>query len=278
MMDVKFDYGIEFAGRTDIGRLRNENQDEVILVPEKGFFAVSDGMGGMEFGGISSAWIRRVMPLIMDPLTQVLKSTEDIESAAEELKKCVGVLSDQLFSEGNRPDWYRFGATLAGVLLMGNKAIFVWLGDSRGYLLPKYGRKLRQITDDMNVAGILVRAGRMTKEEAAVSYASSQLTAFVGMEPPAEPETVVAEVKPGDRILLCSDGLYGMVDEDEIAKIMRSGDDPDRICRRLIDRANENGGRDNIAAVYLKIVNEEPASDPPAGGGSDPEELPAVQA
>ena len=80
------------------------------------------------------------------------------------------------------------------------------------------------------------------------------LTAFVGMEPPASPETVILDVKPGDRLLLCSDGLYGMVNPQDLRRLMRSSRSPERVCRRLIDRANENGGRDNISAVYLKIV------------------------
>ena len=93
----------------------------------------------------------------------------------------------------------------------------------------------------------------MTKEEAAHSPLSSKLTAFVGMTAPATPEIFVTQVRPGDRILLCSDGLYGMVPEREIARILRSSRSPERVCGRLINKANENGGRDNISAVYIKI-------------------------
>ena len=105
----------------------------------------------------------------------------------------------------------------------------------------------------MNLAGIMVEAGELTKEEARQSPLSSRLTAFVGMTAPATPEIYVTEVRPGDRILLCSDGLYGMVPEKNIARILRSSRSPERVCRRLVDKANENGGRDNISAVYIKI-------------------------
>ena len=105
----------------------------------------------------------------------------------------------------------------------------------------------------MNLAGILVEAGEMTKEEARHSPLSSKLTAFVGMAAPATPAVFVTEVRPGDRLLLCSDGLYGMVPERKIARILRSSRSPEKVCERLIEEANENGGRDNISAVYVKI-------------------------
>ena len=74
------------------------------------------------------------------------------------------------------------------------------------------------------------------------------------MPSPATPEAYIVDVKPGDRLLLCSDGLYGMVPERELAQLMRSSKSPDKVCRRMIERANQNGGRDNISAVYIRIT------------------------
>ena len=139
-------------------------------------------------------------------------------------------------------------------MLFRSKAIFVNLGDSRGYLLSRYKKQPIQITEDQNIAGILVRQGELTREAAKNHPASSRLTAFVGMKPPAEPEAFTVEVSPGDRILLCSDGLYGMMEERELARLMRASRSPELVCRRLIDRANENGGRDNISAAYIRIL------------------------
>jgi protein phosphatase len=93
----------------------------------------------------------------------------------------------------------------------------------------------------------------MTKEEALGKPESSRLTAFVGMTAPASPAVYVTKIRPGDRILLCSDGLYSMVSEREIVRIMRSSRSPTRICQRLINKANDNGGRDNISVAYVKI-------------------------
>ena len=249
-----FDYQFRFAGQVDIGKSRKSNQDEILVNPELGFFGVSDGMGGLENGAAASAFVKKGLPLLLTKCSENWDKTQTTaEEAGSDLKDCTAALSDHLFTEGNTERFFSFGATLAGVLLFGDNAIFVGLGDSRGYVLRKHKRKPVQITRDMNLAGIMVQAGEMTKEEAGRSPLSSKLTAFVGMTAPATPEIYVTEVVPGDRILLCSDGLYSMVPEGTIARILRSSKSPERVCRRLVDKANENGGRDNISAVYIKI-------------------------
>ena len=250
-----FDYEYRCAGLTDVGSKRKSNQDEAILAPSLGLFAVSDGMGGLSCGGESSAYVREALPLMVETYAAQWQDADaDAETVATQLRECVQLLSDRLFELGNATGFFRFGATLSCVLLHGTKAIFLCLGDSRGYLLPKYKKDPVPVTEDMNVAGYLVRNGEMTKEEVAGSPASSRLTAFVGMPAPATPETYIVDVQPGDRILLCSDGLYGMVPERELARLMRRSRSPERVCRELIDCANANGGRDNISAVYLRII------------------------
>ncbi|MDO5476668.1 MAG: SpoIIE family protein phosphatase [Eubacteriales bacterium] len=254
MSTILFDYSIRTAGLTDIGKRRKSNQDEVILAPEVGFFGVSDGMGGLQEGAAASAYVRKAMPLLLETCVGEWRTQKPAPaSVGKDLENLVQMLSDRLFMQGNTEKYFRFGATLAGVLLYREHAIFVCLGDSRGYLLRKYKRKPEQITQDMNAAGLLVRNGEMTREEALTSPASSRLYAFVGMSAPACPEIFVEEIRPGDRILLCSDGLYGMVPEREIARILRSSRNPDRVCERLIKAANRYGGRDNISAAYIRV-------------------------
>ena len=249
-----FDYQFRFAGQVDIGKSRKSNQDEVLLDPELGFFGVSDGMGGLENGAAASAFVKKGLPMLLEKYARDWDKTQTTaEEVGNQLIECTAALSDHLFMQGNTERFFSFGATLAGVLLYGNKAIFVWLGDSRGYVLRKHKRKPLQITEDMNLAGVMVQAGEMTREEACHSPLSSKLTAFVGMTAPAAPEVSVTEIRPGDRIILCSDGLYGMVQERNMARILRSSRSPERVCQRLIEKANENGGRDNISAVYIKI-------------------------
>ena len=105
----------------------------------------------------------------------------------------------------------------------------------------------------MNVAALLVENGELTKEEAKNHPASAQLTAFVGTPPPAETGAAVTELFRGDRILLCSDGLHGLVSERDIVRILRSSHSPETVCRRLVDAANAAGGTDNISVVYIVI-------------------------
>lgn len=247
---AKFSYRFSYAGQKNTGRLRESNQDEIILCPEMGIFAASDGMGGLEEGARASRYVRESIPVMM---RFPLKEAESPETAGRSFAETVRMISDQLFHTANTESHIGFGATFSGVWLYQDKAIFANLGDSRGYLLPKYKRTLRQITEDHNIAALMVKNGELSKDAAVNHPASSRLTRFVGMNAPALPEYYVCNVAPGDRILLCSDGLYGMVSEKDIARLMRSSRRPETVCTRLIDQANMNGGRDNISAVYIRI-------------------------
>ena len=246
---VNFSLPYTFAGLCDIGSHRDTNQDRIILYPDQNFFAVSDGMGGLLYGEDSAIYVSTSMPKLMDVLAENCSENTTAEDGAKMIENSVRMLSDSLFRKGNGYDRFDYGATLAGVWLFQDEAIFVGLGDSRGYLLHE--DELTQITEDMNIAGLMVRNGMMTKEEAMNSPASSRLTAFVGMEVPAEPATWRVSPQPGDKILLCSDGLHGMVPENDIRKILKADETPEKICQKFIRSANKHGGRDNISTVII---------------------------
>ena len=250
-----FDYGFSAGALVDIGRKRTSNQDEVILCPEAGFYAVSDGMGGLLYGGKTSQMIQQALPDMMNSALNELLKDPSPEHAAELLAEQVRMISNTIYETGNKDHRPHFGATLSGVWLTGSHAVFVNLGDSRGYLLPRYKKKIRQITTDHNVAALLVELGEITKEEARSHPASSSLTQYVGMNAPATPDVFIREVHPGDRILLCSDGLHGMVDDAMLPAVMRSSASPARVCERLVAKANDNGGRDNISVIYINFKN-----------------------
>ena len=249
-----FQYEFCAAGLVDIGKYRKSNQDEVILCPEYGFFAVSDGMGGLAEGGKTSNMIKQAMPLLIEFVCREYGAGATVERASQIFADQVKMVSDNLFDAVNTEGHFGFGATFSGVWFIDNKAVFVNLGDSRGYHLPYYRRNIVQVTEDHNVAAMLVHNGELTREEAKRHSSSSRLTRFVGMTPPALPEIFIREVSPGDRILLCSDGLHGMSDDTELVRTMRSSTSPRKVCQRLINAANQNGGRDNISAVYVKIM------------------------
>lgn len=254
MRTTLFGYSFRAAGALDIGLVRDSNQDQVIISSEQGFCAVSDGMGGLLYGGETSEMVARVMPeLIVQNAVEVSAETMSLQETSLLLAESVEVVSNNIAEVANEEGYTGFGATISGVWLVGTQAIFVNLGDSRGYMLDRYGRTLRQITEDHNIAQLLVNSGELTREEARHHETSSQLTRFVGMPPPAKVDVFIEDVEPGDRILLCSDGLYGEVEDADIKKILRSSRSPHTICSRLISAAKNNGGRDNISAVYLQV-------------------------
>jgi len=245
-------YNIQFYAQTDIGKRRERNQDQVICCPEYGFFAVCDGMGGLPGGGDTSRMIAAVLPKMIAESYEQLTDSCSHNAITETLKTTVAMISDQIFSTANTES-ILFGSTLCGVWVIQDTAHFINIGDSRAYYLPRYKHALRQVSEDHNIAAILVAGGELTKAEAVNHPTSSQLTHFLGMPAPAEPQAYTVKINRGDRILLCSDGLYGMIEEPQMKRMMRSSKSASRICERLIDAANTNGGKDNIAAVYIKI-------------------------
>ena len=250
-----FDYGFSVGTLVNIGKKRSSNQDEVIACHESGFYAVSDGMGGLPKGGQTSAYIKKVLPERIEGALEQLSECPSADYAADLLTKQIVEINETVYKSENLGNWSeKAGATLSGVWLTGNHAIFVNLGDSRGYILPQHRKKIRQITNDHNMAALLVRTGNITKEEARFHWTSSMLTGFIGKTPPVLPDYYIREVHPGDQILLCSDGLSGMVSDTVLPSIMRSSANPDCVCERLVETANENGGRDNISVVYIQIV------------------------
>ena len=253
-----FAYPFRYAAGIDRGVTRSSNQDEVVCCPEYGFFAVSDGMGGLPGGGKTSAILAKRLPEVIGEAYQKLGKKPSPQLADKLLKKQVGLISDNIYEALNFGGKIAYGATLCGVLLVGKHAVFANIGDSRGYLLGFRKKRIQQVTIDHNVAQLLTESGQLSREEARSHSSSSTLTRFVGMESPALPETFTLEPKPGDVILLCSDGLYGMVPDARLPSLLRSSEKPDRVIHRLVDEANLAGGRDNISAVYIKLSSEKP--------------------
>ena len=250
-----FEYGLSVSAQVDIGKRRSSNQDEVMMCQDTNFYAVSDGMGGLLNGAKTSEMIKQAMPDIMQNTLTEWQNNPSPDHAASLLAEKIRTLSDSIYYVGNNGLRFNYGATLSGVWLLGNHAIFINIGDSRGYILPRTQKSITQVTNDHNLAALWVQQGKITRQEARFHPASSSLTQFIGMNAPAAPETFIREVKPGDRILLCSDGVSGMIDEAVLPSVMRSARSPVQVCKQLIDMANANGGYDNIAVVYLKIEN-----------------------
>ena len=246
---MDFKYTFKADGEADLGLRRASNQDEVVLLEDCRFFAVSDGMGGLIHGGETSRMVKDELAVIMKETFEELSSDSAADNAAQILKERIIELNQHVYDQGNEYGRDRFGATLSGVWLVCDSAVFVNIGDSRGYIF-KNG-KLAQVTKDHNLAAHLVDRGELTKEEARNHPSSARLLKYVGMKPPVTPDIFVEPLTPGCEVILCSDGLHGMAEDEEIEKML--SDKSDGIVKRLISAANANGGADNISVVHVTI-------------------------
>jgi len=169
-------------------------------------------------------------------------------------------LSGQLREEAKkRPDLAGMGATVALALLAGRHAHIAHLGDSRAYLFRR-GR-LQQLTADHTVTAALLHLGEIEEKDALGHPARHRLTRYVGMEGEALPDLRVVELRVGDRLLLCSDGLTGMVPDRHIAQVLRRQRTPEEACEALVAAANAAGGRDNVSAIVIDIDSTAPGTD-----------------
>ena len=249
-----FSFAFCAAGQTDIGCLREQNQDELSIHLELGFFVLSDGMGGLDKGTVAAQYVCESMLEMARICLSEYALNPNIDSFATAMQSSAQLMSDRLSRSGNPDKRVSYGATLVCLALVKNKAVIVSLGDSRAYRLPRYHKTPRQITEDHTIAELLVQNGDLTREQAKNHPSSAQLTAFAGMTPPATPDVFVTDVQAGDRILLCSDGLYGQLCDRDIARTLRSSKNPGLVCQRLVERANASGGNDNVSMIYLKIL------------------------
>ena len=141
------------------------------------------------------------------------------------------------------------GATVVMALVQDDRAFIAHMGDSRAYLLRR--GKLRPLTDDHSIVGILLRTGEIRPEEAEHHPARGQLSRYVGMEDEVYPDVRTVRLASGDRLLLCTDGLTGMVPDDTIMGLLAVSEEPQVACDHLVEAANAAGGKDNITAVIV---------------------------
>jgi protein phosphatase len=253
--------GLVFAGVTDIGRRRTSNQDRFIaqVVETRAgpvvLLAVADGMGGAAGGEVASAHA-------VDELLRAVREADPAKDDAHTLMTAIAAANRAVFSHARRdPALYGMGTTLVAALIRGRWLVIGHVGDSRAYLLR--GGSIRRLTADHSWVAEQVRRGELTEEEAATSSFRNILTRSVGVAEQVEPElSPPLAVEPGDIVLLCSDGLHGVVDDATIARIARAAE-PEAAARRLVDLANERGGPDNITVVVARVSGA-PAAGPTA--------------
>lgn len=253
--------GLASAALRDVGRVRQINQDSVmsliLTLPREGMdvplglFIVADGMGGHEGGEIASRLAIRtivneiisqlVMPALDEGIIEALQPL--MISAVQEANYAIWETAQSMGSD--------MGTTCTAALMLGQALYIAHVGDSRAYLFEAGG--LRALTNDHSTVGRLIELGQLSPEDAREHPLRNQLYRTVGQQPQVQVDFVYQPIKNSTHMLICSDGLWGMIDDDEIESVLKAYTWPQEACHELIKRANEAGGDDNISAVIVSL-------------------------
>ena len=248
--------------RTDVGMERTLNEDSLLTVETNrttqsisqtlGVYAVADGMGGHAAGEIASSTIVNVLA---QKAAVDLFSLASKPSTAEEhckwLSEAIELANQTVFTM-RRSAGSDMGSTLVAILLDANRACIAHVGDSRAYRINERG--IEQLTTDHSLVERLIATNQITREEARHHPQRNVIYRTMGDKPKVEVDTSIHTLSAGDRLLLCSDGLSGMVDDATIHRIVMESSSPQAACDALIDAGNAAGGEDNISVVIIQIV------------------------
>ncbi len=235
------------AGGSHVGRVRDGNEDSFRLAPDRGVFLVADGMGGHAAGEVASA-------VAADVVIDYLAEAEPDDGSVRELIRQAflsvrGVMVDRSLADGSLAG---MGTTLTAAVLLSDATLHIGhIGDSRLYHLS--GGQLNQVTHDHTWTQEELDAGRISAEAARTHPFAHVLTRVLAVEEPAEPDLYTTSVRPGDVLLLCSDGLHNMVEPQSILENLMANCAVEATVNNLIDAANQHGGMDNITAVVVRI-------------------------
>ncbi|HEU5343592.1 MAG TPA: Stp1/IreP family PP2C-type Ser/Thr phosphatase [Ktedonobacterales bacterium] len=255
---LRLAYGI----LTDVGRKRERNQDNVTskvpdepdTLEERGaLFVVCDGMGGHAAGEVAAE-------LGVRTIREVYFASQG-QDVITSIAQAVKAANDAIYSlSRNHTEYSGMGTTCVTMVIVGGRAYIVNIGDSRGYIIRD--GQMRQVTQDHSWVAEQVRIGLLTEEQARVHAHRNVITRSLGTQPNITADLFVETLKAGDRILLCSDGLHGYVEEAAITQEVATQTNPEVAARDLIDMANANGGPDNISAIVVDVLETPDVTGP----------------
>ena len=236
-----------YAARTEVGNVREHNEDS--LLAKSPLFVVADGMGGHEAGEVASE-------IAISVMAERIPDGPDAKALAEAVCEANRAVLRGAQDGTGRPG---MGTTMTAALVYGDRLTIAQVGDSRAYLLHE--GSLQRVTRDHSLVADLVAQGRITEAEARVHPQRSVITRALGSDPAMQPDTYRMHVERGDRLLLCSDGLSGMLDDEAIESILITSPDPESAVDSLVDEALAAGGLDNVTAIVV-----DPLEGPGEGG------------
>lgn len=240
--------------------MRATNQDAHVLLPERGIYVVADGMGGAQGGEVAS---RMAIETIQESYQ---------EPGAASLTSVIAEANRRIHEAADDPGLRGMGTTTVAIAIVPEEPdpdtestaddgieppqhlLVINVGDSRAYLFRDGG--LTQLTDDHSLVAELVRDGRITAREAEAHPQRNIITRVLGIYPEVQPDLWPVDPMRGDRYLLCSDGLFNEVNDDQMTSVLRRLEDPSEAAGELVRLANEGGGRDNITVIVLNVVDD----------------------
>ncbi|MGA7991651.1 MAG: Stp1/IreP family PP2C-type Ser/Thr phosphatase [Thermoanaerobaculia bacterium] len=250
-------------GLTDVGRKRRHNEDAYLIDEERGLFVVADGMGGHAAGEVASR-------ITVESIQEYIAATgEEAESSwpfgfnsrvsleGNRLTTAVEKANDKVMrAVQNRPELKGMGTTVVAALFDADRATLVHVGDSRAYLFRD--GELRRLTDDHSWVQEQVNAGILSEDEAKSHPLKNVVTRALGGAAHVSVDLIEVPVRTGDRYLLCSDGLTGMLADEEIFEHFKPGGSLESTARALVEVANVRGGVDNITAILVEVKDTGP--------------------
>ena len=245
---------IKAYAATDVGRVRQNNEDSVYLDDEARYAVLADGMGGANAGEVASALAIDCFRAAFDELSDVEFS--DRKTVVDLLHHATEDAHSQIMEQGRlNPACAGMGSTVVAVALVQKRLVFVHVGDSRLYRWQ--GRKLQALTRDHSLVQQQFEMGLISSEERRTSKHKNVITNALGVSLGADIAWSDVEIRLGDQYLLCSDGLTDMLSDDRIAQILHQTElSVQQRCELLIEAANEKGGRDNISVVLMEVTSE----------------------
>jgi protein phosphatase len=270
--DPQGELRVKLFARTDVGQVREHNEDNflvaditrrarglleanraTVLGGQGALFAVCDGMGGAAAGEIASQLaVDIIFEQVVDGIGERKLGRDEL---ARKLVRAVEVAGYRIFQEAKADRTRRgMGTTVTAAALVDDHLFLAQVGDSRGYILR--AGNLVQVTRDQSLVNQLIEAGQLTEEEAETFEHNNIILQALGTSDTVQVDLTYAELRRGDTLLLCSDGLSGMVRFDEIREILRSSPEPLDVCKALTERANAAGGHDNITVIVVQFEGE----------------------
>jgi len=261
---------IEYSAKTDLGRKRNLNEDNYSILANQNLFVVADGMGGHAAGEVASKIAVETMKEFItvanqdEEITWPFDINLDLPEEANQLETAIKLANNRIYQTAlEQQKLEGMGTTIVSLFYNNGIAYIGHVGDSRAYLIREH--KIKPLTFDHSWVNVQVMLGEISKDEARNHPMKNIITRALGTKENVEVDLQTETIRHGDIIILCSDGLSGLMDDEMMKEvILENENNLDQASERLVQLANENGGDDNITLILVKFLNDQPQEQSPS--------------